>query len=88
MIAPLAASTRIPSRRNAQQSYATDTKKLAGSRLIAPILQPMSVTLPPKPIVPMSRSFTVDMIDASSSASRGSGFTSSSVRNNCSFACT
>ena len=87
MIAPVDASSTTPSRRNAQQSYATDTKKLAGSRLSAPILQPMSVTLPPNPIVPISRLLTVAMIDASSSASRGSGFTSSSVRNSCSFAC-
>ena len=86
-IAPVDASSTTPRRRNAQQSYATDTKKLAGSRLSAPILQPISVTLPPKPIVPISRLFTVAMIDASSSASRGSGFTSSSVRNSCSFAC-
>ena len=43
-----------PSRRNAQQSYATETKKLAGRRLSAPILQPMSVTLPPNPIGPIS----------------------------------
>ena len=85
-MAPVDALRTTPRRRKAQQSYATDTKKLAGSRLIAPTLQPMSVTLPPNPIVPISRSFTVDMIDASSSASRGSGFTSSSVRNNCSFA--
>jgi hypothetical protein len=42
VITPLAASTRIPSRRKAQQSYATDTKKHAGSRLAAVILQPIS----------------------------------------------
>ena len=35
LIAPVFASRMTPSRRNAQQSYATDTKKLAGSRLNA-----------------------------------------------------
>ena len=86
-IAPLFASRTTPSRRNAQQSYATDTKKLAGSRFIAAILQPISETRPPNPIVPIPRLFTSPMIDASSSASRGSGFTSSSVRKSCSLAC-
>ena len=50
MIAPLVASSLIPRRRKAQQSYATETKKLAGSRLSAPILQPMSDVVPLKPI--------------------------------------
>ena len=35
MIAPVFASRRTPRRRNAQQSYATETKKLAGSRFVA-----------------------------------------------------
>ena len=85
-MAPVDAFSSTPRRRNAQQSYATETKKLAGRRLSAPILQPISVTFPPKPIVPMSRSLTVDMIEASTSASRGSSLTSSSVLNNCSLA--
>src|SRR5215216_1916743 len=46
----------------------------------------MSDTRPPKPIVPMPSLFASPMIDASSSASRGSGFTSSNVRNSCSLA--
>jgi hypothetical protein len=57
-----------------------------GRRFCAVILQPMSDTRPPNPIVPMPSLLTSPMIDASSSASRGSAFTSSSVRNNCSFA--
>ena len=62
MIAPVRPSSTTPSRRKAQQSYATDTKKLAGSRLSAPILHAMSDTCPPKPIVPMPSLFTVPMI--------------------------
>jgi len=45
-MAPEAGSSRTPSRRNAQQSYATETKKLAGRRLAAVILQPISETFP------------------------------------------
>ena len=56
------ASSTTPRRRNAQQSYATDTKKLAGSRLSAPTLQPMSDTAPPKPIVPTPSVLTVPMM--------------------------
>ena len=72
LIAPVDASRTTPSRRKAQQSYATETKKLAGNRLSTPTLQPINVTLPPNPIGPISRVFTDDMIDASSSASRAS----------------
>src|ERR1019366_9254538 len=49
---PAAPPTRTPSRRNAQQSYATDTKKLAGSRFAAVILQPINEAFPPNPIAP------------------------------------
>ena len=62
------------------------TKKLAGSRWNAPILQPISVTSPPNPIVPMPSLFASRMIFASSSASSGLGLISSSVRNSCCFA--
>ena len=47
----------------AQQSYATETKKLAGSRLSTPTLQPIRLTLPPNPIVPIPSELTVPMID-------------------------
>ena len=87
VIAPVRASRTTPSRRNAQQSYATETKKLAGSRFSTPTLQPMSDTRPPNPIVPTPSVFTVRMISASRSARRESGLTSSSDRNSCSFAC-
>ena len=86
VIAPVAASRRTPRRRNAQHSYATETKKLAGSRFAAVILQPISDALPPKPIAPTPSLLASSMISASSFASVGLGFTSSSVRNNCSFA--
>ncbi len=68
LIEPSFASSTTPRRRNAQQSYATDTKKLAGRRLSTPILQPISDVVPPKPIVPMPSTLTVFMIVASSSA--------------------
>ena len=82
-MAPVAASSRTPRRRNAQQSYATDTKKLAGSRLAAVILQPISDALPPNPIAPTPSLLASSMISASSFASAGLGFTSSSVRKSC-----
>ncbi len=66
-IAPVDAFSTTPSRLNAQQSYATETKKLAGRRLSAPILQPISVTFPPKPIAPISSVLTVAITDASTS---------------------
>src|ERR1043165_1930660 len=72
LIAPVFPSSTTPRRRNAQQSYATETKKLAGSRFCTPTLQPMSDTRPPNPIVPMPSLLTSPMIDASSCASRPS----------------
>ena len=85
-IAPVFASSVTPSRRYAQQSYATDTKKLAGRRLSAPILQPMSEVRPPKPIGPTVSVLASSITAVSIAASRASGLTSSRVRNSCSLA--
>ena len=79
-MAPVAASSRTPRRRKAQQSYATETKKHAGRRLAAVILQPISDTPPPKPMAPTPSRLASSITRASSSASTGFGFTSSSVR--------
>ena len=64
-----------------------DTKKLAGSRFNAPILQPIREVRPPNPIGPTVSRFASSMTDASTRARRSSGLTSSRVRNSCSLAC-
>ena len=81
------ASNRTPSRRNAQQSYATETKKLAGKRFAAVILQPISDTLPPNPIAPIAQPVRLlHHFGFEPRQHRDSGSRRPSVRNSCSFA--
>src|ERR1035438_7521946 len=76
-MAPVAASSRTPRRRKAQHSYATETKKLAGRRLAAVILQPISDALPPNPMAPTPSLLASSTISVSSFARAASGLTSS-----------